>query len=140
MSTSIHSESAGDPASFPSLGELRHRIRADESLPAGRRRDMASALASLAKALGRPAEAIAADPKILRPLLAKLTPAMVGHRPGRWRNILSLATAALAHTGIVAVQGRIREAPSEEWLAILRLLAPGQKRHFRLWRLARYAT
>lgn len=140
MSISVHLAASPDPASFLSLGELRQRIQADETLPPGRRRDMASAVASLAKALGRPPELIVADPRTLRPQLAKLTPAMVGHRPGRWRNILSLVTAALAHAGIVAVQGRIRDMPSEDWLAVLRLLEPGAQRHFHLWRLARYAT
>lgn len=132
MSISAHLAAGPDPASFLSLGELRQRIQADETLPPGRRRDMASALASLAKALGRPPELIVADPRSLRPQLAKLTPAMVGHRPGRWRNILSLVTAALAHAGIVAVQGRIRDMPSEDWLAVLRLLEPVAQRHFHL--------
>jgi hypothetical protein len=80
---------------------------------------MVSALASVAKALGRPLETIAADPGELQPLLAGLTPAMVGHRPGRWKNILSLLSAALARVGIVRVQGRIRDKPSSAWLAIL---------------------
>ena len=140
MSISAHLAAGPDPASFLSLGELRQRIQADETLPPDRRRDMGSAVASFAKALGRPPELIVAGPRSLRPQLAKLTPAMVGHRPGRWRNILSLVTAALAHAGIVAVQGRIRETPSEGWLAVLRLLEPGAQRHFHLWRLARYAT
>ncbi|MBR0662237.1 site-specific integrase [Neoroseomonas oryzicola] len=122
------------------MADVRQRILADEAVPPGRRRDMASALMSLAKAVGRPAEVLPADPQVLRPLLAGLTPAMVGQKPGRWRNILSLSSTALAHAGIVAIQGRIREEPSPAWVAILDLLADGQHRHFNLWRLARYAT
>jgi hypothetical protein len=127
-------------ATRPTLAELRARILADETLGLARRRDMASALASLAKALGQPAETIAADPASLRARLAGLTPAMVGLKCGRWRNVLSLTKAALVHVGIVLVQGRIREKPSLEWLAILTLLRKGAGPRFHLWRFARYCT
>jgi integrase len=128
-----------------SIAELHQRITHDPSLSASRRRDMASALMSLAKAIGRPAETILASPTTLRPLLAKLTAAMVGLSSGRWRNVQSLTTMALAHVGIVLVQGRIRETPSPAWGDILGLLKPGNARvesakHFHLWRFARYCT
>jgi hypothetical protein len=116
------------------------RLLADETLSDGRHRDMVSALASVAKALGQPLETIAANPSELCPLLAGLTPAMVGHRPGRWKNILSLLSAALAHVGIVRVQGRIRDKPSSAWLAIHNRLDTGAGRHFHLWRFARYCS
>jgi hypothetical protein len=93
------------------LAELRARVLADETLPEVRRGEMASALKSLAKALGRPAEAIDADPTALRVAMKGLTAAMVGMRPGRWRNVQSLVSACLAHFGLVVVQGRIREHP-----------------------------
>jgi hypothetical protein len=67
-------------------------------------------------------------------------PAMVALKPGRWRNVLSLTGAALAHVGVVAVQGRIREAPSPAWLVILNLLPIGAGRHFHLWRFARWCS
>ena len=65
---------------------------------------------------------------------------MVGHRPGRWKNILSLLTAALAYAGVVLIQGRIREKPSLAWLTILNRLDAGAGRHFHLWRFARYCS
>ena len=125
---------------IPSLAELRVRLLADELLPERRRNDMASALASLAKALGRPLETIPADPAVLRSMLAGLNAPMVGLRPGRWRNVLSLVTATLAHLGIIIIQGRIREAPSPAWLRILPLISGGFAPHFHLWRFARYCT
>jgi hypothetical protein len=124
----------------PSLAELRGRLAGDEGLPAGRRRDMVSALSSLAKALGRPLEAIPADPAQLRAAMAHLTPAMVGLKPGRWKNVQSLVSAVLAYAGIITVQGRVREKPSEAWRSILALLGTGIGRHFHLWRFARYCT
>ena len=140
MSSPDHSKAERQDTTRFTLGELRARILADESLSPDRRRDMASAVASLAKALGQPAETIFADPVSLRPRLAGLTPAMVGLRPGRWRNVLSLTTAALAHASVVLVQGRIREPPSPEWLVILDLLGTEAMPRFHLWRFARYCT
>ena len=142
MSTSNDLDAPADNATVPSLAEARARLLADESLSLPRRRDMASALTSLAKAIGRPPETIAAAPATLRPLMAGLTSAMVGCRPGRWKNVLSLVTAALAHLDIVLVQGRICEAPSPAWQTILGPLGKGTgaARHFHLWRFARYCT
>jgi len=141
MSTPDHLKAdPNKPTTIPSLAELRTRLLADETLAEVRRRDMASALASLAKALGRPPETVQADPATLRPMLAGLTPAMVGLKPGRWRNVLSLTSAAMGHFGIVQVQGRIREKPSPQWLGILDLLGVEAMPRFHLWRLARYCT
>jgi integrase len=140
MSSPDHLKAELHNTTRPTLAELRARILADETLPPARRRDMASALASFAKALGQPAETVPADPASLRPRIAGLAPAMVGLKPGRWRNVLSLTTAALAHTGIILVQGRIREKPSPEWLAILNLLPTTAGPRFHLWRFARYCT
>jgi integrase len=140
MSAHVNLKAATDSTTNATLAELHTRLLADDSLADGRRRDMISALASIAKALRRPPETLAANPSELRPLLAGLTPAMVGHRPGRWKNILSLLSAALAHVGIVRVQGRIRDKPSSAWLAILNRLDAGAGRHFHLWRFARYCS
>ena len=140
MSTHSNLDASSDNATPLSLAEARARVLADESLPLPLRRDMASALSSVAKAIGRPPETIAATPSVLRPLLAGLTPAMVGCRPGRWRNIRSLVSRTLAHLDIILVQGRICEAPSPAWQTILRPLGKGTgaARHFHLWRFARY--
>jgi integrase len=140
MSAAEQFENNHHPSPPACLAEVRARILADAALPETRRRDMASALNSLAKALGQPAEIIPANPAALRPLLAGLTPAMVRMKPGRWRNVLSLTTAALAQVGLVVVQGRLRTPPSAMWLAILRPLEVGAGPHFHLWRFARYCT
>ncbi len=140
MTTDVTSTSRCFITTSSSVAELRAYLAGDATLPAGRQRDMVSALSSLAKALGRPPEAIPADPAQLRDAIAPLTPAMVGLKPGRWRNVQSLTAAALAHAGIVTVQGRLREKPSAAWLSILSLLGSGIGRHFHLWRFARYCS
>ena len=124
----------------PSLAAIRNHILADESLSDKRRREMASAFSSLAKALGKPTEAISADPLALRALMKGLTPAMVGLKTGRWQNVLSLVGAALGQFGIIVVQGRIREAPAPAWTAVLGLLPKDAALRFNLARFARYCT
>jgi integrase len=145
VSTSVLMEFPAQNDTPRSIAELRDRIIGDPLLSAGRRSDMASALTSLAKALGCPPETILTTPTTLRPALANLTAAMVGLGTGRWRNIQSLTAMALAHAGIILVHGRIREPPSPAWSRILDLLKPANAsvepgKHFHLWRFARYVT
>lgn len=140
MSTSDLIETYHYTATKPSLGELRARLLADESLTQDRRREFASALKSLAKVLGRPADTVHADPAELRRLTARLTPAMARMSHGRWRNVLSLTTAALAHVGLVVAQGRIQTQPSPAWTEVLALLDTTPGPRFQLSRFARYCT
>ena len=51
MSSPDHLKAELQNTPLPTLAELRARVLADETLPLARQRDMASALASLAKAL-----------------------------------------------------------------------------------------
>lgn len=140
MSSCGYFRSAAENGTFPSLAELRACFLADEALPEGRRKEWSSAFRSFAKGLGQPMAVVSSNPVELRRLLHGVTPAMAGFRPGRWRNVLSLVTTALAHLGVIVVQSRIATAPSAEWQAILALLEPGQERHFHAWRFARYCT
>jgi integrase len=140
MYIDVHLASRPSLTTASSLAEIRHFLQADQTIPASRRRDMSSALATVAKALDRPLDAIKANPAELRTALARLTPAMVGLKPGRWRNVHSLLGAALAHFGIVKVQSRLRDKPSAAWMAILPLLGTGVGKRFHLARFARYCS
>lgn len=62
--------------------------RAD--LPERRRQDMASAVRSVARALGRSPEELPADPRLLSKRLAEVAPQSLGLSRGRWSNIRSL--------------------------------------------------
>ena len=144
MSTSVSME-CPDNGTIRTIAELHDFILADASLTDGRRSEMASALNTLSKILCRPPSTILAEPSSLRPALAGVTAAMAGLSDGRWRNVQSLTSIALANVGIVLVQGRIREEPSAGWIRILELAAPSNGgtepgRHFHLWRFARYCT
>jgi integrase len=140
MFTNVINAAPANLSTAPTLGELRTQIRTDQSLPELRRREMASALKCVAKALDLPIDSIPADPVSLRAGMSRLTAAMAGVTPGRWRNVQSLTSAALAHAGIVMVQGRIRQEPSAKWLVVLGLLGQGVGRQYHLWRFARYCT
>lgn len=132
-----------------SLAEVRDRILADEALPLDRRRDLASALLQLAKALGVPADILPADPVALRGRLKGLTPKMVGHKAPRWKNILSLTRTALLRVGICVISTRFDHTPSAAWIACLDLRQPAYGGYSRdqkdqdrrlLGRFARYCT
>ena len=132
-----------------SIAEVRDCILADETLPPARRQDIASALLRLAKALGLPADILLADPVDLRARLKGVTPKMVGIKPPRWKNILSLTRTALTRVGICVVPTRFDSTPAPAWTACLDLLRPAhatfrgdQKDQDRmlLGRFARYCT
>ena len=81
-------------ASPPSLADVLAAVaRAD--LPERRRQDMASAVRSAARALGRSPEQVPADPRLLGKRLTEVAPQALGLSRGRWRNIRSLLRAAL---------------------------------------------
>ena len=68
-----------------SLAKLRQQVL-DSDMPERRRREIASALKTIARALGLPLEAIPTDPETLRQKLAGCTSAMAGVSDGRCRS------------------------------------------------------
>ncbi|MDO9527184.1 MAG: hypothetical protein Q7J57_16870, partial [Gemmobacter sp.] len=85
----------------PMFSELITRLQADDALSTTRRRDMVSGLTRVAKALGRPSEAVPADVGWLQPRLARLNAAKLGLAEKSWQNAVSDARAAMVHFGIV---------------------------------------
>lgn len=139
MSTSLLLAPAAQPASADTLAQLRAQILADTALSPQRQRDIASALQSLAKGLGRSLDSLPAEPAALRRLLRGVTAAQMGFRPSRWRNLRSLLSAALARTGQIAVPARSDAPPSPAWSTLLAQLGSLDTR-CRMGRLARYCT
>jgi integrase len=124
----------------PSLADLRRFILADQDLSEGRRKAMASAINTVARALKKPPEAISANPVALRPMLSAITPAMARLSYRSWANARSLLAAALDrfHGGIIP--GRIDAKPSAAWQGCLSLLPANAPERFQIVRFARYAT
>src|SRR5262249_32923762 len=104
-----------------------------------RRREMSSAVRTICRILGQNPDSIPADPRHLRALLARVTPATAGVSAGRFANIRSLLLNALKSAGIKAMPGRHRERHGVAWEA-LRVQLPG--RHFQsgLSRFMSYCT
>jgi hypothetical protein len=95
---------------FPSFAALGARILANESLPLKRRKDVDSALSSLAKGLGIDPEVLLADPAILRTALKDFTLALAGLKPMNLRNIPSRTRFAMIQAGLITVPGRYSHA------------------------------
>jgi hypothetical protein len=65
-------------------------------LPPRRRQEMASAVRTVARALGREPGMVPADARLLAGRLAEVAPAALGFSQRRWANARSLLRAALA--------------------------------------------
>jgi integrase len=88
---------------------------------------MQSAVRTVGRALGADPSLIPAEPRYLRPKLAKLTPPMAGVSPGRLSNVKSLLLKSLKRVGLRSMAGRSRDPLAQEWES-LRALLPD--RHF----------
>jgi hypothetical protein len=100
---------------------------------------MRSAVHSVCRVLGADPSLVPAEPRQLRPKLAKLTPAMAGVGAGRWSNIKSLTLKALKRAGLKSMPGRSREALAPDWEA-LRALLPDPHWRSGLSRFMSYCT
>lgn len=99
----------------PSFAALVERLAQAEGLSAERRRDLTSGLRRLAKALGRSVEEVPADPRWLRPRIAKVAPIAIGLSAKSWTNVRSDARAAMAQCGVVERRNHRRVHLSPEW-------------------------
>src|SRR5262249_18452168 len=99
----------------PTLADVLARVLADAGLASQRRRDLASAIRCMGRALSRPLAELPAHPRFLRQQLEALSPAAAGVKPARWRNTRSLLGKALKHAGIATQPGRSNVPLTEAW-------------------------
>jgi hypothetical protein len=131
---------AADPpsrAADPSLATILTAIAAAPGLTKVQRQDMASAVRTAARILGRPPEQIPADPPLLARRLAEVSPVACGLSKGRWANVRSLMLKALTLTRPM-LPGRHRESISPAWKALSDQLNRGPAT--RLSRLLRWLS
>ena len=83
-----------------SLAKVRDRIAGDQTLSPTRRRDICSAINSMAKAARGTPEQIPADFEILRHRTADFHPAHANISQQRWRNVKSEVAFALKHLAL----------------------------------------
>jgi integrase len=111
-SNGSRTESASDPC----LADLLATIQAG-NLPERKRQELASAIRTAARALGRPPENIPAEARLLASRLKEVAPAAIGISRGRWNNVRALLRAALALIQPIS-PGRHRNGLLPEWLAL----------------------
>ena len=84
------------------LRDIYEKLGRDPDLGDTQKRDLRSALSTLARWLGRPLELVSADPASLRPQLAKLSAAQLGVKRKRLQNVVSGVNVCLRRYGTVA--------------------------------------
>jgi hypothetical protein len=123
MSSRSISPSVCAPAT--SLADLLKTLQVRE-LPERRRQELASAIRTVARALARPPENIAADGRLLANRLKDVAPAAIGVSRPRWNNVRSLFRTALALIQPIS-PGRNRNNLSPEWAALSNDLSRSDK-------------
>jgi len=104
----------------PSLADILAAVLSAD-LPYRRRQEMASALRTVSRALGKPLASIPADSRRLSARLEQVSPRAIGISPGRWNNIRSHVRSGLALVQPMA-PGRRRNTLSSAWDALWKLL------------------
>jgi hypothetical protein len=90
-----HSGSRGCASPDLTLADALAAVQVAD-LPERRRQEIASALRTIARIIGKPPERIPSHPRLLAERLKQIAPLAIGISPGRWNNIRSLTRAGLA--------------------------------------------
>ncbi|MCZ8335437.1 MAG: tyrosine-type recombinase/integrase [Rhodobacteraceae bacterium] len=128
-----------DPA-LPSLADLRQRIEARHDLPLLRRRDMASAIRTLAGWFNLPEENVPASTKYIREKLARVHAIMASVSPRRIQNVRSLVLAAMREAGLSTKLAPYAAPFSAEWQRLWDLLEGDTYAKTELSRFLRYCS
>jgi integrase len=110
-----------DPA-LPSLADLRQKIEARHDLPLLRRRDMASAIRTLAGWFNLPEENVPASAKYMREKLARVHAITASVSPRRIQNVRSLVLAAMREAGLSTKLAPYAAPFSAQWQRLWDLL------------------
>lgn len=128
-----------DPA-LPSLAELRRRIEARHDLPLLRRRDMASAIRTLAGWFNLPEENVPASAKYIRERLERVHAISASVSPRRIQNVRSLVLAAMREVGISTKLASYAAPFSAEWQRLWDLLGADTYAKTELSRFFRFCS
>ncbi|MFX3653930.1 MAG: hypothetical protein ACN6IW_00360 [Paracoccaceae bacterium] len=109
-------------AAAPSFADALSFIDGAPDISPTRRRDLASGLRRVAKAIGCEPSEIPADPAWLRPRIARVAPAAVGLTSKSWSNTVSDAKAALAAFGVIEGKQPKPTPLSASWEPLWRLV------------------
>ena len=129
---------AQDNASLLSLQHVLTAISSSDMAPT-RKRDMSSAVRTVARILGRSPTEIVASPKMLGIRLKKVSASAVGISQLRWNNIKSLLRQALKLVGPV-MAGCSKTPLHAAWADLLEKLKDKRSRRIRLSRLVHWLS
>ena len=126
-----------DPPS-PTMADVIAVVMADATIPLVRRRNLASSVRRLCKALGSEPSKVAADYVDIRDRLKRFHHLEAGIKKKRWQTITSDVNAALAIAGITKGKTRGLAPPSPPWADLMSTVTEQQGWGFS--RLARYCS
>ncbi len=110
-----------DP-NLPSLADLRCQIEARHDLPLLRRRDMTSAIRTLAGWFNLPEENVPASAKFIREKLERVHAITASVSPRRIQNVRSLVLAAMREVGLSTKLAPYGFPLTDEWNTLRQLL------------------
>ena len=128
-----------DPA-LPSLADLRQMIEARQDLPILRRRDMASAIRTLAGWFDLPEENVPASAKYMRDKLERVHAITASVSPRRIQNVRSLVLAAMREASLSTKLAPYAAPFSAEWQCLWDLLDGDTYAKTELSRFLRYCS
>ena len=128
-----------DP-NLPSLADLRYQIEARHDLPLLRRRDMASAIRTLAGWFKLPEENVPASAKFIREKLARVHVITASVSTRRIQNVRSLVLAAMREAGLSTKLVPYAAPFSADWQTLWDLLNGDTYAKTELSRFLRYCS
>jgi len=120
------------------LAELKAFVERDTTLSASRRRDLASAIKTLATFLGQPMASLPADGRQLRPRVSQLHHAQLGVSKKRLNNVVSDFRAALRRMSTVFPRARYDGHLDPAWAELRARLPNNTKYVYHLSRAIRF--
>ena len=123
-----------------SLATLKERVEEDRSVELLRRREICSAITTVAKWLNMPPEMIPAAMSYLRPRLGRLHPIQLGVSERRIQNVRSLLLSAFRIAGISTKLAPYMAKMSPAWQQLWDLMEGDTYGRTELSRLFRYCS
>ena len=123
-----------------SLATLKERVEEDRSVELLRRREICSAITTVAKWLNMPPEMIPAAMSYLRPRLSRLHPIQLGVSERRIQNVRSLLLSAFRIAGISTKLAPYMAKMSSDWQQLWDLMEGDRYARTELSRLFRYCS
>ena len=123
-----------------SLATLKERVEEDRSVELLRRREICSAITTVAKWLNMPPEMIPAAMSYLRPRLSRLHPIQLGVSERRIQNVRSLLLSAFRIAGISTKLAPYMAKMSSSWQQLWDLMEGDRYGRTELSRLFRYCS